>query len=122
MVAVSACSGLYQKAVPTKHMFTLCRQGMNKKLSSKTIKGILWDIMTANVIIAKHMIYHIQVRVMKLLPVIQDNPEYESFSLYVDDDKIFYGLDNEVQVDVNIANKMASELWVEAFSARTKRR
>ena len=53
-----------------------------------------------------------------MLPTIIKNPDYAAFKNYVNDKSIVCGLDDKMQVNDDISNKMATQLWMEALSEK----
>ena len=59
-----------------------------------------------------------RVKVTCLLPTIRDNPDYAAFKNDVNETYIMHGLDNELEVKDVLANKMATQLWMEALAEK----
>ena len=116
LVQVSSRAGVYAKTVSSKQMFSLCRQAAKKRLTVAQIKGALHDLMPSNTKVTRQHVYYLRVKVMKLLPIVQDNPEYENFKLYVNDNQIIHGIDDEVEIDDDLAHKLCTDLWLEALA------
>ena len=53
---------------------------------------------------------------MGLLPTLRANPDYEHFRLYVNDNEIVHGIDDELDVDDDLAHKLCTDLWLEALA------
>jgi hypothetical protein len=107
---------VYAKTVSSKQMFSLCRQAAKKRLTVAQIKGALHDLMPSNTKVTRQHVYYLRVKVMKLLPIVQDNPEYENFKLYVNDEEIVHGIDDELEIDDDLAHKLCTDLWLEALA------
>jgi hypothetical protein len=115
LVQVSARSGIYARDVSTRHVFSLCRQATKKRLTNAQIKGALHDLFPKNTNITPQQVWHMRVKVEKLLPIIGDNLDYNAFKEYVNDESIVHGLDDEVEVDDDLAHQLASDLWIQAL-------
>ena len=74
--------------------------------------------MPRNTNVRRQHIFNLQVKITQLLPTINKNPDYAAFKNYVNDKSIVRGLDDEMQVNDDISNKMASQLWMEALSEK----
>ena len=116
LVEVSSRAGAYATAVSSKHVFALCRQAAKKRLTAAQIKGALHDLMPKNSKVTKQQVYHMRVKVMRLLPTLRANPDYENFRLYVNDNEIVHGIDDELDVDDDLAHKLCTDLWLEALA------
>jgi hypothetical protein len=55
----------------------LCRQAKTKRLAVSQIKGALHNPMPKNTNVTKQQVFSLRVKVMQLLPIIEQNPEYE---------------------------------------------
>ena len=110
LVQVSARSGIYAKDVSTRHVFSLCRQASKKSLTNAQIKGALYDLFPKNTNITRQQVWRMRVKVQKLLPIIGDNTDYNAFKEYVNDESIVHGLDDEVEVDDDLAHQLAIDL------------
>jgi hypothetical protein len=109
--------------VPTRKKFHpvtyfLCVNRLQKKLTVSKIKGCLHDLMPKNTHVTRQQIFNMRVKVTKLLPTINDNPDYAAFKNYVNDVEIVHGLDDELKVNNDMANKMATQLWMEELAEK----
>ena len=57
-----------------------------------------------------------RVKVAHLLPTSRDNPDYAAFKTYIHNTSIVHGLDNELEVNDNLATEMATQLRMEALT------
>ena len=95
-------SGKYIKAISSSKIFTLCSMAENGKLKPSTIKSVLRPISIWPVnkdITGKKDVFYLWVKVMKLLPVLRANPEYDQFKEAVNDSELLTGIDNELDID-----------------------
>ena len=53
---------------------------------------------------------------MKPLPIIKQNPEYEHGRQYVNDKDTVHDLDDELEVNDDLVQKLAPSLWLETLS------
>jgi hypothetical protein len=58
------------------------------------------------------------VKVTRLVPTVRDNPDYTVFKNYVHDTDTVHGLDNELEVNDDLSNKMATQLSTEALAEK----
>ena len=116
LVDVTKRSGEYARIISSRQVFALCRQAKTKRLTASQIRGALHDLMPKNTNVTKQQVFNLRVKVMKLLPIIEQNPEYESFSQYVNDNNILNGLDDEIDVNDDLAQKLATSLWLNSLS------
>jgi len=91
-----------------------------KRLTVAQIKGALRDLVPKNTNVTRQQVFNLRVRITRLLPTINENPDYAAFKNYVNDKSIVHGLDDEMQVNDDIANKMASQLWMEALAEKNE--
>ena len=116
LVDVTKRSGEYARIISSRQVFALCRQAKMRRLTASQIRGALHDLMPRNTNVTKQQVFNLRIKVMKLLPVIEENPEYATFSQYVNDKNILHGLDDEIDVNDDLAQKLATSLWLDALS------
>ena len=56
-----------------------------------------------------------RMKVTCLLPVIRDNTDQAAFNKYTNDTGIMHGIDDELEVNDDLANKMATQLWMKVL-------
>ena len=47
-----------------------------------------------------------------MLPLLDDNADYTSFSEKVNDRILIDGIDNEIELDYDLANELTTDLWL----------
>ena len=72
-----------------------------------------------NAKITRQQVFYMRVKVMRLLPIMKDNPDYDNFRLCVNDKDIVHGLDDELEIEDDLAHKMCTDLWIETLSGKT---
>ena len=117
-VEVATRAGVYAKNVSSRIIFSLCRQASIKRLTVAQIKGALFDLMPINTTVTRQHVFNMRLKVMRLLPIIKQNSDYENFRLYVNDTDLVHGLDDEIEMDDDLAHKICTELWLEALAGK----
>ena len=79
MVQVAHRSGAYTHNVSSRHIFSLCRQASMKRLTVAQIKGALRDLVPKNTNVTRQQVFNLRVRITRLLPTINENPDYAAF-------------------------------------------
>ena len=65
-----------------------------------------------NTNVTKQQVFNLRVNVTKLLPTIEQNPEYEHVRQCVNDKDIVNGLDDELDVNDALAQNLSTRLWL----------
>ena len=94
----------------------LCRQVKKKRLTVSQIKGALYDLLLKNTKVTKQQTLNLRLKVMKLLPIIEQNPVYEKRRQYINDNGMVHGFDDELDVNDDLAQKLCTSLWLEPLS------
>ncbi len=97
-------------------MYQLCRMAKGKRLSSNSIKSILGPIWPRKKDIRPQDVHYIRKKVNNLVPVLRLNPSYENFKVASNDSDFLGGIDDEIEIDDDTANKIARELWLEILT------
>ena len=75
--------------------------------------------MPINTTVTRQHVFNMRLKVMCLLPIIQQNPDSDNFRLYVNGSKIVHGLDDEIEMDDDLAHKICTELWLAALAGKS---
>ena len=118
MVHMSSQVGAYSREISSRHIFQLGRQATKKRLVSAHTKGFLNDLMPKNVNVTRQHVFNMRVKVTQLLSAINNNPDYAAFKNYVNNGELMYGIDNELQVNDDMPNKMATQLWMDVLAEK----
>ena len=58
-------------------------------------------------------VFYIRAKIMKLMPVLRANPEYEQFKELVNDSMLLTGIDNKLDIDDDMAHQLAKQTWLD---------
>ena len=62
--------------------------------------------MPKNTKVTKQQVINLKEKVMKLLPAIEQNPEYGNFRQYINDNEVVHGLNDKLEVNQTLATYM----------------
>ena len=119
LVQVASRAGIYAKNVSSRIIFSLCCQASIKRLTVAQIKGALFDLLPKNTTVTRQHVFNMRLKVMRLLPIIKQNSDYENFRLYVNDTNLVHGLDDDIEMDDDVAHKICTELWLAALAGKS---
>ena len=85
----------------------------NGELKASTIKMMLRPIWPVHKDITDRDEFNIRAKVMKLIPVLRANSEYEQFKEAANDSELLTGIDNELDIDDDMAHQLAKPTWLD---------
>ena len=103
------------KGISSLKMSTLCNMADNVRLSARTIKSIIRPIWPRKKDITPDDVFYIRYKVMKMPPTLQDNPDYDEFKEQVYDYILLNHIDDEVDLDGNMAHELAMQMWLDVL-------
>ena len=110
--------GQYFKSITSSKMFTLCSMMENGKLSSSSVKRVIRPIWPKKKKIKAQDVFNIKKKVLKMLPTLRANPDYEQFCAVVNDSMLLDGIDNDGDIDDDQAHLLArDDMWLEVLQS-----
>ena len=87
------------------------------RLTSSTIKRVIRPVWPKKKDITPENVFYIKVKVMKMLPALRANPEYDSFKEVVNDSVLLDGIDDELDLDDDMAHELAKQMWLDVLQS-----
>ena len=110
LVDVTKQSCEYTRIISPKHVFELYRKAKKKRLTVSQIKSALHDLVPKTTEVTTQQVFNLRVKVLKLLPIIEQNPEYENCRQYINDNQIVHGLDDALEINDDLAHNVCIDL------------
>ena len=63
-------------------------------------------------------VFYIRDKVKKLMPTLRANPEYDAFKEAANDSELLAGIDNEMDIDDDMAHQLAKETWLDILQEK----
>ena len=116
---VNERSGPYLKDMCSSKKFTLCIMEITKRSTNISIKSVICTIWPRKKYIRFRNVLYIWEKVRHILPLLGDNSDYTSFSEYFNNCILLDGRDDEIELDYDLANELAKDLWLDLLRDNT---
>ena len=83
-----------------------------KRLTTSSIKIVIHPIWPRKKDTTFRNVLYIREKVRQMFPLLHENAEYTSFWEIVNDCILLYGIDNDIELYDDLANKFAKDLWL----------
>ena len=83
-----------------------------KRLTTSSIKIVIHPIWPRKKDKTFRNVLYIREKVRQMFPLLHENAEYTSFWEIVNDCILIYGIDNDIELYDDLANKFAKDLWL----------
>ncbi|KAL7552459.1 hypothetical protein ACHAWF_016605 [Thalassiosira exigua] len=114
-VDVMSRSGTYTRDMPEQVMFSLCNYyEKSGTLKSSVIKSTVEPVWPRNKVMTSQEAFNIRLKVMRLMPSYRNcNGDYMAFQQQMGQSDLVGFLDDEVDIDDDVAYQVAHDMWLE---------
>ncbi|KAL7535171.1 hypothetical protein ACHAWF_005077 [Thalassiosira exigua] len=121
-VDVMSRAGAYSREIPERVLFTLCNfYKKGGRLRSAVIRRSVEPILPKNKVLSSSDTFNIRVKIIRLMPIYRlCNGAYEQFSEQLSESNLTGFVDDETDLDDDVAYQIAHDLWLEISTDANK--
>ena len=103
-------SGRYLKCMCSSKISTLCMMAKTKRLANSIIKIVIRPIWPRKKDIKFRNVFYICEKVRQMLPLLDYNAGYNSFSEIFNNRILLDGIDDQIELDDDLAKELAKDI------------